>query len=599
MKTDLSIKMSTPGNGRSRPGRFPEGSPAAVILLLAAAVLAAYATALLNGVTYDDTIIWENEGFEELVSRPSALVGRAYFDLSKEMSYRPLVTATYILDYALWGRNPFFYHLVNLLWHLAAVLALYLLLSKILDDRRAAWLGALLFAVHPVNTEAVVSIGFREEMLCGTFYFLTAALLIGATNSDRPGRVVRLIIGSAAAGAALLSKEMALSLPLFLGLWGLWVQQGEKANEESWEKGPFIPLAAALVVTLAFLPVRFFLMAEPEPTHAHLPGNALIANWATMSAIFLDYARLLLVPWPLWPEHSVRVHEGFAAIRPLLGAVLLAGLVLWITATWRKKPAATFLAAATLVALLPVSNAIPFHIIFAERYLYIPCAFFCGAVGLALERASRTRTGTALAAGLVILLCAMTAFQNTRWRDDLTLWRHTVAHDPRSQDALYNLGNEMTERNELDAAVDLYNRSLSAPLNRFFVGAEKRYGRVYYNLGRVYQRLSKDKAALECYRQALNLEPGRPKYLLNFAVALARLGHSEEAREIFEALSVEASSEQRALAFKNLGVYHAMQGEFDKAREAFRQSLTINAGDDETRRMLADLDAGASGTGAP
>jgi len=479
------------------------------------------------------------------------------------------------------------------------VLALYLLLSKILDDRRAAWFGALLFAVHTVNTEAVVSIGFREEMLCGTFYFLAAAFIIDATRSDRPGRVVRLIIGATAAGAALLSKEMALSLPLFLGLWGLWTQQDNKADVESTVLNPFIPLAAALVVTLAFLPVRFFLMAEPEPTSALLPGNALISNWATMSAIFLDYARLLLVPWPLWPEHSVHVYESFAAARPLLGAALLAGLGLWIAATWRKRLAAVFLVAASLVALLPVSNAIPFHILFAERYLYIPCAFFCGTAGLVIERASRTRTGTALVGGLIILLCAMTAFQNTRWRDDLTLWRHTVAHDPGSHDALYNLGNEMTRLNELDAAVDLYNRSLSAPLNRFFVGAESRYGRVYYNLGRVYQMLLKNEAALECYRQALGLEPGRPKYLLNFAVVLARLGHSKEAREIFEALSVEASGEQRALALKNLGVLHALQGEYDEARKAFQESLAINAGDDETRRMLADLDAETSGMGTP
>jgi len=597
VKIDRSIKRSFPESARSYPDSTAERRPGTIIILLAAAVFAVYATALSNGFTYDDSIIWDNEGFEELVLKPSALVGRAYFELSKEMSYRPLVTATYMLDFALWGHKPFVYHLANVLWHLAAVLALFLLLSRILGDRPATWLGAILFAVHPVTTEAVDSIGFREEMLCGTFYFLAAALLIGAVRSGRHGRPIHLIVGSAAAGAALLSKEMALSLPLFLGLWGLWALHSEKEGERS--KSNFTPFATALVVTLIFLPVRFFLMSEPEPTPAHYPGNGLISNWATMSAIFLDYARLLLVPWPLWPERSVRVYESFAAARPLLGAALLVGLALGIARTWRKRPAAVFLLAASLAALIPVSNAIPFHILFAERYLYIPCAFFCGAAGLVIERAARTWTGKAITGGLIVLLGAITAFQNTRWQDDFTLWRHTVAHDPVSQDALYNLGNEMTKRKELDAAIDLYLRSLSAPLNRFFEDAQKRYGKVYYNLGRVYQMQSRDEAALDCYRRALLLNPGKSKYILNLAVALAELGHHEEAREIFERLSREETGRLRALALKNLGVFHALRGEFDKAREAFRESLAVNAGDAETRRMLADLEAeGAASNGS-
>ena len=572
------------------------------LALLAAAVLAAYATSLPNGFTYDDTIIWDNEGFETLVHNPSALFTHEYFTLSKEMSYRPVATATYLLDFALWGESPLPFHLVNVLWHLAAVLALYLLLVTVLGDRRAGFLGALLFAIHPVNTEAVNNIGFRDEMLCGAFYFAALALFIDSAKHVGPGRTGRLVLGAVATAIALFSKEMALSLPLVLGLRVVLRRLGRSREAGDRGSGPgdglsrvggpgdLLALAVAIGVTLLFAVVRFHLLTASDPTAAVFPGGNRLAGMATMAGLFLDYMRLLVVPWPLWAERSVRIHGGFAELRPLLGLTVLAGLAFVTVALRGRKPGVAFCLAAGLIALGPVSNVIPFHIIFAERYLYIPWGLLCGAAGTVLAWTTRRKWDAPAVGAILLLLASVTAYQNTRWRDDFTLWSHAVKHDPFSQIALFNLGNEMTERKELDAAVDLYRLSLDAPLNRFFEGAGRRYGSVYYNLGRVQQMQSRDKAALGSYHRALLLTPGDPKYLLNLAVAFDELGDRTNARKAFAKLQEEATGDLLAMTLKNLGIFHARWGEIEEARKALRASLAIKSDDEETRRMLDELD---------
>ncbi|MCF6154704.1 MAG: hypothetical protein E3K36_05520 [Candidatus Brocadia sp.] len=103
---------------------------------------------------------------------PTLFTGN-YFKISGELSYRPLVTLSYFIDYTLWHHNPFGFHLANLLLHALNVFLVYSLISEITKDLELAGISSLFFGVHPILTETVNSVGFREDLLCATFFLLT------------------------------------------------------------------------------------------------------------------------------------------------------------------------------------------------------------------------------------------------------------------------------------------------------------------------------------------------------------------------------------------------------------------------------------------
>ncbi len=354
--------------------------------------------------------------------------------------YRPLSTADLALDRALFGLSAAGFHVANVTWHLAATLAAWWLLGA-LSSSRAAFAAALLFALHPLHTEAVTGVIGRSELMAAAFVLAGCALY----RADRRG------LAALAYLLALFSKESGVMLPALAVL----VDGRDHRLRRAW---PFtVPLAiygALRVHALgaATLPdaAQYFVVATPAQAMVTaidvLGREAALTVWPHPLAADYSYPALPIASWP----HAL--------------ATLVGALVLALSARrWQRLrlPLAWF-----AVAILPVSNlVVHIGVLMAERVLYLPSLAACMLAGLAWERLhARTRPQVAWAALSTVALtfAALTIARNLDWQTPLTLWRDTVAKQPRSALAHANLalsceviGDRECVRAHLEQAVAL------------------------------------------------------------------------------------------------------------------------------------------------
>lgn len=482
--------------------RHPAGMAAAVLFLVAAAL---YLPALGFGFVYDDRVQILTDGLVHDLSRlPDVLtfqiMGADVLDRN-----RPVHLLSLMLDSALWGRTAAGYHLTSLLLHAANGVLLFFLILRLLPAagaarpekapgaaesarlagarRWAALAGALLFAVHPVQAEAVCGVTFREDLLV-TFFLLASFLLaLKGFQGGRPG-VFRFL----AAGAVLLSlllaagsKETgAAGAPLLVLLWFFFVRRpaafplagggegnpvpargrgGDRgragaAGKTEGKNGAATPsraawwtlLGFALAGTALFYAADFALAPEPStifPVAAPRLGR-------TLGETLLIQPRI----WAFEIQHVVWP-AGYSAVYtirnlpclPLWGVLVIllvcagaAGLLC------RRRPAAWFGAAWVGLALLPVSNLVPIYNPTADRYLYLPLAgagIWCAAVLLPVFAAKGPTVRTLGTAGLFCTaawLALLTSERARVWENPLTLWTDTVRRTPDSPEAHNGLG---------------------------------------------------------------------------------------------------------------------------------------------------------------
>ena len=418
-------------------------------ILVAAAALVAYHNALTAGFVLDDYHYILEHRELGLAAIPR-LFWRAYASGGAEF-YRPLTTATFALDrslFALWAPA---YHAHNLAWHVAASLLVGHLFSRVLDGR-AATMAALVFALHPLHTEAVTGIVGRSELMATTFVLAGCAL-------QRDGRR-----SSAALAyfAALMSKESGVMLPLLAVLVDAQTRPWPRAAQRAWN---FLPPLVVYGLLRAHALAGATLPPPAEYFHVATAGTAF---WTAVDVLGRD-ARLLVWPHPLAADYSypaLPLSPGGASARTLCtiaGILVVAALAI---ARGRRPPRLGLGLAWTAIAILPVSNLIVhIGVLMAERLLYLPSVGVCLVAGEAwrwLGTRVRPPLATGAAVAALVSLTSLTLVRNVDWQTPLALWRDSVAKQPRSALAHGNLAlsclvvdDRACARAELQTAVAL------------------------------------------------------------------------------------------------------------------------------------------------
>jgi hypothetical protein len=400
--------------------------PRGAALIVALAAVVAFGGSLRNQFTYDEgLVIGEADGFLRSGSL-GPLFSPRYFAASREGTYRPAVTFSYMIDRA-FSPEPIVFKAQSLLWHVGCSLLVLLLAGRILpaEQRRFALFAALLFAVHPLGTETVDNASFREDAL--VTFFTVAALLLALSD--------RLVAALVCYAVALLSKESAVVLPaLLLGARVLALGSATRAL-----RAAILREAAALTaVTIIYLIIRFGPMNTPG-AYASFAGGTRGATLLGMPAVFAHYLRLLVLPWPLCADYSGYFDFGpRSLISRLPSFLLLAAFVfLLVTALRSGRRAVAFGLGWFVVALLPVANIIAVPVPAAERFLYLPLVGLSVAVaaGAALlvarwPRARQPLLVAAIAIGVVFVL--ITNVRHLDWHDNDRLWAVTARENPRS-----------------------------------------------------------------------------------------------------------------------------------------------------------------------
>ncbi len=424
--------------------------------------------------------------------------------------YRPVVMLSFALDRGLWGGSPVGFHAVNLTLHLAVAWLLGALAEGVGLGTGVALAAALLFAAHPVQTEAVTYVSGRTDLLCALFVLLS---LLAWRRSRRLADGWA-IASATALGAALLAKEAAVAVPLALLVPG--------AHPAARPPRPLLPLLVA----------GLWAVAWSAAGGAGLRLAGLAARLPAVAIAALTYLRLLLWPAGLHLERFTAV-AGWPAPVVVAAWVALAALAAGLVLVARRVPAGGFFVALAALAYAPVSGVVPVYPAIADRalftpehFLYLPLLGLAPLTAAALAEAWPRRARRAAPVVLAAVLVAWGAVvvrRNRDWRDEETLFRQTIAYQPPAGRVWFNLGNLALARGDLEEATRFYAAALAR---------EPRDAPAHVNLGIALQRLGRPAAAEAQYREAIADDALLGEAYRGLAGLLVARGATEEANDV-------------------------------------------------------------------
>jgi len=548
------------------------GSQFAAVVALVSASALVYLNSLWNGFVYDDkALVVENLSIREW---PAVL--------SRLSLYRPLRWFTYAGEYRLWGLNPFGFHLTNVLLHVSCTLLLYLLGSKLFKGRFTPLVIALLFAVHPVGTEAVNGIASRPDLLASMF--LLSCFLFYMSK----GRSIWLYVLSLFSFLlALLSKEaVAIAIPAILV--GSDLYSTRAVNAVGVIRRNIRYYVAYGVVGALFIAAGSYRLEVSEQVSAvsrYLENSASLARGSHTMVLGIwakavsENLRLLFLPYNLCADYPFPHVSSLLEPSVILSFLVCIGFVVIIVKTYARWRGVSFGLFWIFVTLMPVSNLIPLtpHFV-AERYLYVPSMGFCMVLGIVIDGIRRTRTrslspafremvAVALLIAIVTSYCVLTVRRNYDWRSDYVLWLKTARQQPQSVPAHINLGVAYDEKNLPERAVSEYQKALELYPELAFL---------HYNLGAAYQSLGLTDEAIGEFKEVIRLEP-------EFALAHCNLGHAYFEKGLYEQARAECEIAVTldpgfALAHCNLGAVYVQRGMYDEAAGEYEWALRIDPG---------------------
>jgi protein O-mannosyl-transferase len=449
-------------------------------LFLLAAALVAFGASLGSTFHFDDYAIF---------SDPALTASNGLWGVWSLRQTRPLTYLTFWLNYQLGGQDPLGYHLFNLALHVGAVMLVYECLRRLLPEK-AAVAAAALFAVHPIQAEAVNYVWARSSMLAALLCF--AALLSWIEG--------RRWVSVAWFAAALLAKEECAAFPLALLVL------------PPFDRKRLGPIGAMAALSLAAAARVIYATAVTPGAPAGLQAG--ITPWHYFLAqgpVVARYLRLLIVPYGFTVDPDIRVPAVWLG---LTAWVVIAAFAL---AVWKWAPRERAWVLAGLILLIPSSTIFPAADLAADRRMYLPMLGFAAAAGLLIDRAKADWLATSIAVALMLFSVGRTQV----WMTEESLWREAVERAPDKVRPKIQLARAVPAAKALEL---LAKAELLAPHDPA-VAAE---------LGKTLLAEGQAEAALPEFGRALALDPKDARNYNNRGVALAALGQNEAARADFE-----------------------------------------------------------------
>jgi len=562
-----------------------------------------YFNSLGNGFVYDDELVVKDNAFLSSLGNIKYLFSNKYFSLSKEYSYRPLLTLTYILDYNLFKGKPFGFHLTNVIIHIINALLFYYFLFLFvfgLTGKKAAYpfsfLCALFFVLHPVQTEVVNGIAFREDALYTLFLFLS---LIFYLKTKFSGRKIFYVFSLLGYFFALFCKESAIILPVFIFLIEIFYKKLRPKDAKDLPQAQgikFNPYFGYLAVLGIVLFIRFFLLSAPESfLRSELsgrgilkgpgrPGGSLFTAMLTTARIFISYIGLFFFPWHLAVERVVLPSYSVFDPRVLLSVALLILLIIFFFRNFNRRFLISFAGFWFLLCLLPAANIMPLYHAMADRYLYLACAGFCIFMGVTVFKFFSFPSKVIKAATLSVVLLYIAFFswrtitRNSIWKDNFVFCQERAKYPPVTERIYSGLGIAYIEKGQLDEAEEYLRKSIEA---------NPQYFAAYYNLGNLYSQRNLSDKAREYYKKAIELNPYQAQVYNNLGNAYFRVGLYDEAKENYEK-ALELSPMNYDVR-NNLGNVYFRKGLYEKAENEYKEAIKLKPGSADSLNNLAAL----------
>jgi protein O-mannosyl-transferase len=525
----------------------------------------------LNG-----TRLWDDDGH---ITRPElqsfAGLCRTWTELTATQQYYPLLHSAFWVEYKLWGDSMLGYHLVNLLWHMCAVSLFYLILVRLKIP--GALLAAAIFAVHPVMVESVAWISEQKNTLSAVFY-LGAMLVYLRFDESRHPSCYFFALGLFVLG--LLTKTVTATLPAAL-LVVFWWQRGAL----SWKRDvvplvPFFVFGAASGMLTAWIE-RTLIGAEGASYEMTIVERGLLAG----RVIWFYLGKLV---WPadlmfFYPRWTLDPAVWWQWLFPVASLAVL--ILLWTLRNRTRSPLAGWLLfVGTLFPVLGFLNVFPFIFSYvADHFQYLSSLGMITLVAAGIARGiSRLEISLRYTAWFFCLIAvaalATVSFRQAKmYSDVVTLYRTTLARNPKCWIAYNNLGELLVSTNR-EEAMDYYQAALRL---------RPEYPEALNNMGYQLTQSGRLSEAIEYLQRAVHAAPDFSKALNNLGIALFKSGNVSEATEQFR-LAVQYNPRD-ALAQSSYANVLSLSGKMDDAIAHYKEAVRIQPSFVDVHYRLAEV----------
>ncbi len=460
--------------------------------------------------------------------------------------YRPMLLLSFAFNYVIHGIAPFGYHLVSNGFHIANGVLIFLLLAGFLSPR-ASFIAALLFLIHPAQTEAVTYISGRGDPLSVFFMLLGLWAFTKYYYSKKRLFAISFLLFAI---LAILSRETAILFPLLLMIFYIsFISSNHRFQRATGQaktgflksvKESFLKALPFFSISVVYFVLRLTVFNFKNTLNFFEQPNAysenLIYRLYTFSHALVEYFKIIFWPVGLHMERSLPVATSLFQWPVWLGAIILVAVLLIIIRFYRLEIRNSKLEIEKqnfrilffswswfFVALGPVSGIIPINAIIYEHWLYLPLIGLATLAGFYLDKLLIFLRSKNLAIGYSLFAIGLIAYssffavqsirRNILWGKPTDFYEDILKYSPSSIRIITNLGNLYSEKGDLTKAEELFKRAIENPEGNIFA-------QPHYNLGNLYRDTGRLDEAIEQYEKAIKTDPSFPFAYQNLAVLL-------------------------------------------------------------------------------
>jgi tetratricopeptide (TPR) repeat protein len=574
-------------------------SAAAFVISLLTALL--YLPALQNNfVNWDDQYyVYENSNILSIDYQSLNWMLTAFH----ASNWHPLTWLSHAIDYAVWGLDPLGHHLTSIVLHGLNTFLVVILITRLIqigqgrlskDSQisspvtRHSSLGSpllagavtgLLFGVHPLHVESVAWVSERKDVLYAFFYLLSILVYLGYVRAEAGKRRVLYVMCLVLFVCSLMSKPMAVTLPVVLLLLDVYPLGRTGIRElvgSQWrvvvEKVPFFVLSVVSSILTVQAQEAGGALKSLE---LHPMGERILVAFRAL----LFYLYKMVLPLDLAPLYPYPAVTGLLDIEYLGMVLLVVGITVFCIWRWRREKVWTVAWAYYVVTLFPVLGIIQVGgQAAADRYTYLSslAPFLLAGLGafeitkVVQERKDLLLLWKIPVLSLFIFLCALllifTVKQIKVWKDSVILWNYELNIYPdASYVAYYNRGKAFEERDEYTEALDDYKRAIDM---------NPRFPDSFINRGTVLEVIGSHKQALESYSKAILLDPVAADAYYNRGISYGSLGQYQQAIQDFT--KAVTLNPQYAAAYHNRGAFLGMVGDYERSISDLSMAIQLN-----------------------
>ncbi|MBF0619545.1 MAG: tetratricopeptide repeat protein [Candidatus Omnitrophica bacterium] len=512
--------------------------PTNAVLLLTLSGLLAYINCLHNAMFWDDNdFILNNIYIQDWKYWPHFFTDNILAGTHLLSNYwRPLLQAIFAVEWHLWADWVTGWHIMSVIFHIADGVLIFILLKRLFQDHWLALFTALVFILHPLQTETVVYANSFGDSLC--LFFMLAGLVFFVNRRNSAGYLASL----ACFALGLMSKELGIILPLLILLCDGILLKRDALGANRYralltDLLPFLAIAITYAILRATI-LRFTTTFNYYPDDPEFMNNILVRAGAFFQTV-PAYIGLMFWPATLQYDRHLEIPRIFWTPEIISGGLIIAGLLLLIWTLRRKEPAIAFGLTWFLITLLPYSNI--FVIVngrIFEHFLYIPLIGVGMAIAGTMRMLTRQRPHLKWPLGIAVVLILLalgirTTWRNTDWRTAIRFYEQIVLVEPHNYRAMNNLGMEYADKKRLAQAETAYRNAMSIdPTNAV----------AYHNLGNLLKDTSRKDEAIQMFERAIALQPNfvfSYKSLARLYLERKNYARTRQLLEIFYNLSDE------------------------------------------------------------